>query len=59
MTLFPTPKSQQIAAANYALAAKYFLEGAELDDGDERDLDAAAAAYRRPRCSIRIWCRRS
>ena len=47
MTLFPTPKSQQIAAANYALAAKYFLEGAELDDGDERDLDAAAGAYRK------------
>jgi len=47
MTLFPSPRSQQIAAANYALAAKYFLEGAELDDGEERDLDAAAAAYRR------------
>jgi len=47
MTLFPSPRSQQIAAANYALAAKYFLEGAELDDGDERDLDAAASAYRR------------
>jgi len=47
MSLFPSARSQQIAAANYALAAKYFLEGAELDDGDERDLDAAAAAYRR------------
>jgi tetratricopeptide (TPR) repeat protein len=47
MTLFPSQKSQQIAAANYALAAKYFLEGAELDDGEERDLDAAAAAYRK------------
>jgi tetratricopeptide (TPR) repeat protein len=34
-------------AANRALAAKYFLEGAELDDGDARDLDAAASAYRR------------
>jgi tetratricopeptide (TPR) repeat protein len=33
--------------ANLALAAKYFLEGAELDDGEERDLDRAAAAYRR------------
>lgn len=44
----PTPdRSQQIAAANQALAAKYFLEGAELDDGDGRDLDAAATAYRR------------
>ena len=47
MTLFPTAKSQQIAAASYSLAAKYFLEGAELDDGEERDLDAAAAAYRK------------
>jgi tetratricopeptide (TPR) repeat protein len=33
--------------ANLALAAKYFLEGAELDDGEDRDLDRAAAAYRR------------
>jgi tetratricopeptide (TPR) repeat protein len=40
-------RSQQLAAANQALAAKYFLEGAELDDGDERDFDAAAACYRR------------
>jgi tetratricopeptide (TPR) repeat protein len=47
MTLFPETRSQQIAAANQALAAKYFLEGAELDDGEERDLDAAAASYRR------------
>jgi tetratricopeptide (TPR) repeat protein len=47
MTLFPPERAQQIAAANHALAAKYFLEGAELDDGEERDLDAAASAYRR------------
>ena len=40
-------RSQEIASANYALAAKYFLEGAELDDGEERNLEAAAAAYRR------------
>jgi tetratricopeptide (TPR) repeat protein len=46
-SLFPTERAQQIAAANHALAAKYFLEGAELDDGEERNLDAAAAAYRR------------
>jgi tetratricopeptide (TPR) repeat protein len=46
-TLFPAGRPQQILAANHALAAKYFLEGAELDDGDERDLEAAAAAYRR------------
>jgi tetratricopeptide (TPR) repeat protein len=38
---------QEIQNANYALAAKYFLEGAELDDGDERNLDGAAASYRR------------
>ncbi len=47
MTLFPSGRTQQLAAANQALAAKYFLEGAELDDGEARDLDKAAAAYRR------------
>jgi len=47
MTLFPESRSQQLAAANQSLAAKYFLEGAELDDGEERDMEAAAAAYRR------------
>jgi tetratricopeptide (TPR) repeat protein len=47
MSLFPAERAQQVAAANHALAAKYFLEGAELDDGEERDLGAAAAAYRR------------
>jgi tetratricopeptide (TPR) repeat protein len=47
MTLFSPERAEQIAAANHALAAKYFLEGAELDDGEERDLDAAATAYRR------------
>lgn len=40
-------RAAQIRSANYALAAKYFLEGAELDDGDERNLDQAAASYRR------------
>ncbi|HUF47639.1 MAG TPA: tetratricopeptide repeat protein [Vicinamibacterales bacterium] len=40
-------RAQQIQAANHALGAKYFLEGAELDDGVERNLDGAAAAYRR------------
>ncbi len=40
-------RAQQIAAANQALAAKYFLEAAELDDGENRDLEAASAAYRR------------
>ncbi|HET9371973.1 MAG TPA: tetratricopeptide repeat protein [Vicinamibacterales bacterium] len=47
MTLFPTEKSQQLSQANHSLAAKYFLEGAELDDGEARDLDTAAANYRR------------
>ncbi len=46
-SLFPPDRAQQLAAANHALAAKYFLEGAELDDGAERNLDGAAAAYRR------------
>jgi tetratricopeptide (TPR) repeat protein len=49
MSLFPTEHAGQERAdqANYALAAKYFLEGAQLDDGDERDLESAASAYRR------------
>jgi len=42
-----SPDKAQVVAANHALAAKYFLEGAELDDGEARDLEAAAAAYRR------------
>lgn len=40
-------RAAEIRSANYALAAKYFLEGAELDDGDERNLDLASAAYRK------------
>ena len=40
-------RAEAIQNANYALAAKYFLEGAELDDGDERNLEGAAASYRR------------
>ncbi|MCC7184712.1 MAG: hypothetical protein IT185_00620, partial [Acidobacteria bacterium] len=40
-------RAAQIQSANYTLAAKYFLEGAELDDGDERNLDLASASYRR------------
>lgn len=46
-SLFPQSRSAELASANQALAAKYFLDGAELDDGEHRDLDAAAAAYRR------------
>jgi tetratricopeptide (TPR) repeat protein len=30
-----------------ALAAKYFIEGSRLDDGDEANMEAAAAAYRK------------
>jgi len=30
-----------------ALAAKYFVEGSRLDDGDDNNIDAAAAAYRK------------
>jgi tetratricopeptide (TPR) repeat protein len=30
-----------------ALAAKYFIEGSRLDDGDERRMEDAAAAYRK------------
>lgn len=46
-SLFPPARADQVAAANHALAAKYFLDGAAKDDGADRDLDAAAAAYRR------------
>ncbi|MEZ5318833.1 MAG: tetratricopeptide repeat protein [Vicinamibacterales bacterium] len=46
-SLFPAARAEEIAAANHALAAKHFLEGAALDDGDERDLEGACAAYRR------------
>ena len=46
-SLFPRSRHPNASAANQALAAKYFLEGAELDDGEDRDLVAAAAAYRR------------
>jgi tetratricopeptide (TPR) repeat protein len=30
-----------------ALAAKYFIEGSRLDDGDEKKMEGAAAAYRK------------
>jgi len=42
-----TDRSSEIAAASRTLAARYFLEGSQLDDGEGRDLDAAAEAYRR------------
>ena len=40
-------RDERIAAANYTMAAKFFLEGAELDDGEDPDLDAACTAYRK------------
>jgi tetratricopeptide (TPR) repeat protein len=40
-------RDDRSAATNYQLAAKFFLDGAELDDGEDPDLDAAAAAYRK------------
>lgn len=46
----PAPGGERerlLATANQMLATKYFLEGAELDDGADRDLEAASAAYRR------------
>jgi tetratricopeptide (TPR) repeat protein len=49
-----TPAPLSAAAMPYAaddpqaaLAAKYFLEGSRLDDGEEGNYEAAAAAYRR------------
>jgi tetratricopeptide (TPR) repeat protein len=33
--------------AQTALAAKYFIEGSRLDDGEERNMEGAAAAYRK------------
>lgn len=39
--------SYPFADPQSALAAKYFLEGSRLDDGDERKMEQAAAAYRK------------
>jgi tetratricopeptide (TPR) repeat protein len=50
----PLPAGASAALQNYpfsdpqaALAAKYFVEGSRLDDGDERKMEEAAAAYRK------------
>lgn len=40
-------REERLQAANYTMAAKFFLEGAELDDGDDPDLDGASASYRK------------
>jgi tetratricopeptide (TPR) repeat protein len=38
-SIFPDPQA--------ALAAKYFVEGSRLDDGDDKGMEQAAAAYRK------------
>jgi tetratricopeptide (TPR) repeat protein len=38
---------QPVSEPQAALAATYFIEGSRLDDGDERTMDEAAAAYRK------------
>lgn len=40
-------REERLQAANYTMAAKFFLEGAEFDDGEDPDLDAASASYRK------------
>jgi len=45
LSISPVPYAPDNPQA--ALAAKYFLEGSRLDNGDEGRLDEAAAAYRR------------
>ena len=45
---FPAaPSSFPFSDPQSALAAKYFLEGSRLDDGDDRKMEEAAAAYRK------------
>jgi tetratricopeptide (TPR) repeat protein len=44
----PRPAGQVATMArDVALAERYFIEGSELDDGDETNLEGAAAAYRK------------
>ena len=43
----PAPIPFPLGDPQAALAAKYFVEGSRLDDGDERKMEAAAAAYRK------------
>jgi tetratricopeptide (TPR) repeat protein len=43
-----TPEASQFPFdPQSALAAKYFVEGSRLDDGDEQNMEVAAAAYRK------------
>lgn len=41
------PLPYPVSDPQAAQAAKYFVEGSRLDDGDERNMEAAASAYRR------------
>lgn len=41
------PAGYPFADPQSALAARYFVEGSRLDDGDERKMEQAAAAYRK------------
>jgi tetratricopeptide (TPR) repeat protein len=43
----PSSGASQFPDPQAALAAKYFVEGSRLDDGNEQALDLAAAAYRK------------
>lgn len=51
MAAQPTPKEATLPSAfsdpQSALAAKYFVEGSRLDDGEDRNMELAAAAYRK------------
>ena len=42
-----TPQPFPFSDPQAALAAKYFIEGSRLDDGEERNMESAAAAYRK------------
>jgi tetratricopeptide (TPR) repeat protein len=41
------PPAEGVIDPQAALAARYFVEGSKLDDGDERNMEEAAGAYRR------------
>src|SRR5262249_27154543 len=43
----PAPTAFALLDPQAALAAKYFMEGSRLDDGDDTRIEEAAAAYRK------------
>lgn len=47
VSLLPGIVPSRLSEPQAALAAKYFIEGSRLDEGDERTMDEAAAAYRK------------